>query len=529
MDFDSTGGTDTISNSGGSDSFLTKYNTDGTYGWTRKISSTTIDDGFSVTTDSNHNVIFVGYFTGSNVDFDGTGATDNHSTTGSYDVYISKYASDGAYVWSQTFGGTLSDYGARFVIVDGSNNIYTTGIFQSANADFDATGGTDTHATNGNYDVFITKYLENGNYGWTRTYGGTAADWGRSLAINGTTLYTSAYFAGDVDLDPTGGTNNVTAIGNPDAVISAFDLNGNYLWSEIIGNAGWEDPNSIVYYDSALWVAGNFNGTNSDLDFSTENALFSSNPSDIEDIFVSKYSDGPIATATPTATSTPTMTPTATITLTPTSTPTNTFTPTPNSSQNNSSSGTSSQASGSSAPTCDTLKLTDAPDLFQIDVTSTDATLFYTPIHQGVTDYVIGYSTKSNGFEHAIGTDQGDYSGVIHYTVKNLKPNTSYYFRVRGQKGCMPGDWSNKMEVKTKATHTSDPFPYYRYSSKTSVMAYLVGLSSQPTPSASEPSAVLKKNISADSVPEITPTLIALPTSAPVKIEQKFCILWWCF
>ena len=52
---------------------------------------------------------------------------------------------------SITFGGTSTDYG-QGVAVDGSGNVYTTGVFQGT-VDFGAGNVT----SNGSYDVFVTK------------------------------------------------------------------------------------------------------------------------------------------------------------------------------------------------------------------------------------------------------------------------------------------------------------------------------------------------------------------------------------
>lgn len=308
VDFDATAGTDLVTNSGGSDSFVTKYNLDSTYGWTRKIASTTIDDGFSVVNDSSHNVIFTGYYTGSGVDFDGTGSTDSHSSAGSYDTYIVKYDSSGNYIWARTFGGTGSDQGGREVTVDSDDNIYVSGLFNSADADFDATGGTDTHATNGNTDITLTKYLANGDYGWTVTYAGTGADWGRDVFVNGTTVYQSGRFVGTADLDPGAGTNSQVAVGDPDGFVSAFSTtDGSYMWSNLFPNAGWDDITELFYYEGALYVGGVYQGTDSDLDMTTGTSLFTSNAAD--DMFFSKYADSTYVAPEPDPDPTPDPTP----------------------------------------------------------------------------------------------------------------------------------------------------------------------------------------------------------------------------
>ena len=71
---------------------------------------------------------------------------------------------------SITFGGTaaVTGYG---LAVDGSGNVYTTGMFIGT-ADLGA--GDVTSA--GNYDVFVTKRNAAGAHQWTTTFGGTGQD-----------------------------------------------------------------------------------------------------------------------------------------------------------------------------------------------------------------------------------------------------------------------------------------------------------------------------------------------------------------
>ena len=71
---------------------------------------------------------------------------------------------------SITFGGTDTDYG-HGVAVDGSGNVYTTGVFVGT-VDFGA--GNVTSA--GGYDVFVTKRNAAGAHQWTTTFGGTCQE-----------------------------------------------------------------------------------------------------------------------------------------------------------------------------------------------------------------------------------------------------------------------------------------------------------------------------------------------------------------
>ena len=114
----------------------------------------------------------------------------------------------------------------------------------------------------------------------------------------------------------------------------------------------------------------------------------------------------------------------------------------------------SSSSSGPSSTVCSDSKPVGAPDLFQVDTTQTQATLYFTPI-SGNTKYYIAFSTKDNAEEHGVEVMLGS-EGVQNFTVNLLSSSTTYYFKVRGQNGCMPGDWSNIKSAKTKDYYSAE-------------------------------------------------------------------------
>lgn len=161
------------------------------------------------------------------------------------------------------------------------------------------------------------------------------------------------------------------------------------------------------------------------------------------------------STPTPTATATPTPTPTGAggATNTPTPTPTgNVSTPTPTSAQvlSSSMSSTSSPAPVS----CMAKKPDHAPNLFQIDPKTNEAMVFFTPLDKDVDHYFIAYGLNENDFQYGTQFNFGPYTGVIDYTVKDLDPGQTYYFRVRAGNGCALGDWSNTYKVTMKGKNT---------------------------------------------------------------------------
>ena len=93
-------------------------------------------------------------------------------------------------------------------------------------------------------------------------------------------------------------------------------------------------------------------------------------------------------------------------------------------------------------------------DSFEIKTTENTATVFFSPILS--TDrYFISYSENKLAEEHGVEVRLGSL-GVQNFTVNYLKSNTEYYFKVRGQNGCMPGDWSNILKTSTKNLQLTD-------------------------------------------------------------------------
>ncbi len=162
VDFDPGGGDPHTSN-GGSDVFLSKFDSSGNFEWVRTWGGSSTDYGTGVTIDGSGNVYVTGKFSGT-VDFD-PGGGDPHTTNGWGDVFLSKFDSSGNFEWAQTWGGSDDDF-SYGVAADGSGNVYVTGYFRGT-VDFAPTGppcneNPYEHTSNGARDVFLTKYLPDG-------------------------------------------------------------------------------------------------------------------------------------------------------------------------------------------------------------------------------------------------------------------------------------------------------------------------------------------------------------------------------
>lgn len=229
--------------------------------WAKQLSSTTVAIGNSITSDPAGNVYTAGRF-GGTLDLDpGVGSVNVVASGSLNDLFISKVDANGAYVWGQAIGGASSDV-ANGVAVDASGNVYVTGSFSGA-VDFDPGAGVTTLTSNGGLDIFILKLDASGNFVWANAIGGTGADEGLSIAVDGSgNVYTAGYFNATADFDPGAGTTNLTSAGGTDAFEVKLNTSGNYQWVKQIGSTGVDQINSVVVDASGRsYIAIAFQGT----------------------------------------------------------------------------------------------------------------------------------------------------------------------------------------------------------------------------------------------------------------------------
>lgn len=297
IDFDPSGATDNYISTGSYDIFLTKFLSDGSYAWTKTMGAAGWDYGYSIAIDSS-GVYIGGDFTGT-VDFDPGAGTDNHTSNLSRNSYFSKFAFDGSYQWTKTLGG---DSSAVEGIASDGNAVYITGSFYEGTTDFDPGAGTDNYTSNGLFDVFFSKYSTDGAYQWTKTVGGMGWDYGYSIAIDTSgDVYFAGGFSNTVDFDPSGGVdikNEVGDAGEYDVFLSKYSSSGTYLWTNTVGGTSYEEAsgNHAIAFDSDgnIYWTGVFDltvdfDTSVGIDEHTSNGLDPYN----NDIFLTSYdSDG---------------------------------------------------------------------------------------------------------------------------------------------------------------------------------------------------------------------------------------------
>lgn len=275
------GGTPDVINVAGFTStvYLTKYNANGTYGWTKAFDSVNVK-GLAV--DTNNIIYLGGRFTGT-VDFDPSGAVDSKVSNGSDDIYITKYNASGTYISTKTIGGINSER-LGSLAVDSSNNLFITGTFQ-ATVDFNPGGAPDsivTAASTSYVDVFLTRYNANGTYGWTKTVNATTVQ-PQSMTVNSSgQVYVVGYFYQTTDFNSGGGGDIIVpASGNDETYLSKYNTDGSYAWTRRIGASGDDYFYGLVIDAQGNVYTGGTIGT-----YSASTVIFNKdNPSNTKPIF----------------------------------------------------------------------------------------------------------------------------------------------------------------------------------------------------------------------------------------------------
>ena len=242
------------------------------------------DTSMSVAVDGSGNIYTTGYFTGT-VDFDPGPGNTSLASAGGIDMFISKLDASGNLLWAKTYGNVGADV-ARSIVVDGSGNTYTTGYLEGT-VDFDPGPGNTMTTGGGFHDAFVLKLDASGNLVWARAFGGTQADSGWSVAVDGSgNTYTTGSFNGTADFDPSSNTTNLISAGGNDVFVSKLDASGNLVWARGFGGTV-EDISQSVAVDSSgnVYTTGYFNGT---ADFDPGSGITNLTPAGGNDMFISK-------------------------------------------------------------------------------------------------------------------------------------------------------------------------------------------------------------------------------------------------
>ncbi|MCP4858662.1 MAG: hypothetical protein GY903_29655, partial [Fuerstiella sp.] len=260
VDYDPGPGVFNLTSQGSNDVAIMKLNPSGNFVWAKRMGGPSGDVSTGITVDTADNVYATGCVQGTGGDYDPGPGMVYLTSNGKCDAFVSKLDSSGNFAWAASFGGTLNEFGAR-VAVDGVGNVYMSGRFEGT-ADFDPGVGVFNLTSNGDFDAYVSKLDSSGNFVWATSYGGTSFDVSTANIDGSGNVYVTGKFEGTVDFDPGPDVSNLTSNGDSDIYITRLDSAGNLAWAINMGGTGADQGRDIVVDGSDnIYVTGAFQDT----------------------------------------------------------------------------------------------------------------------------------------------------------------------------------------------------------------------------------------------------------------------------
>lgn len=284
-DFPTKNAYDTTYNGWYTDSFVAKFSSTGTLLWSTFLGGEGNENAYGIAVASDGNCYVAGLTRSTN--FPVENAYDD-TQNGDWDVFITKFSSEGNLLWSTFFGGALWDE-AQDIAVASDGSCYLTGY--TVSEDFPTKYAHEPTYTSWG-DAFAAKFSSHGSLLWSTFLGGDGGDRSYGIAV---TADGSCYLTGETSstdfptLNPIFDSLKGTAFDTFAAKYSSF---GDLLWSTYLGGSQTDKAYSISLFgvDCCFIV-----GTTHSSDFPTNNA-YDSTLGSTSDAFIAKFTNIPVPT-----------------------------------------------------------------------------------------------------------------------------------------------------------------------------------------------------------------------------------------
>jgi len=233
--------------------WLNKRGADGTCIWTRHIvlsrasSMQQFNAGSGLALAANGDVVLCGRFFGT-IDF----GTVQLTSAGNSDLFLARFTADGTCSWAVRGGGTGDDEGTALALT-ANGDIVVTGAY-TGSATIAGVALTGQGATDG----FVARYSGSGASIACASFGGSAADFGSSIAVDATG---NAYVTGRFTTNATFGNTTLASTAVQDLFVAKYTATNAVGW--VVGSTGadYKRANGIALgADDRVYVVGNYYG-----------------------------------------------------------------------------------------------------------------------------------------------------------------------------------------------------------------------------------------------------------------------------
>ena len=273
-------GGNVISNNSSYGIFICKYNSSGILQWYKIGNSPDRELVRNIVVfPETGNLYAFGDFKDDHITLD-TVTLYNHNE-GEFDNFLFKLDTDGNVLWGRCIGGMQKEKG-NFCTVDVRENVYVTGIYESAECYI----GTDT-LLNSNInqgDTYIAMYSYLGDFEWSTSITGNDEEIAYSITSDTSDyIFVTGYFnSTSINIGGQSFLNN----GQYDVFVAKYNYQGGFHWATTVGGSGSDKANVItINHNRELFVAGEF--TSSSVQFDSTIIYQTSG----EDVFLAKIQD----------------------------------------------------------------------------------------------------------------------------------------------------------------------------------------------------------------------------------------------
>jgi len=261
------------------------------YSWAKKAGGNFTDEGNSITTDLNGNVIVVGTFASDTISFGNITLAKSDSTSNA--MFVAKYNSNGVVLWAK-MAVTPSEYKSTNgigVATDIDGNIFVAGDLNSDSLNFD---GNWLVFDNAGYS-YLAKFDPNGNFLWVRKAFGAYGTAGVTVDSNG-----DLFLIGKNAISFDG--SLVTNDGTGKHFVVKYSNSGDFIWvkfstfssaSSYGYNAEWDNKAVFTDVDNNVYMAG-WSGLDTTF-FNDAKTIYVANNASLRNSFLVKYNSNGIA------------------------------------------------------------------------------------------------------------------------------------------------------------------------------------------------------------------------------------------
>jgi uncharacterized delta-60 repeat protein len=223
-------------NAGRKDGFLIKFNSDGTKSSVIQWGTKDIDEGNSVSVDDSGNIYVTGYT---------TGQFQENINTGGSDIFLTKFNNSMEKLWTRQTGSLTSSDFVSTGAIGASGDVFLAGY---------TSGSMNGNENSGGYDIFLEKFNNDGTEIWTKQWGTGKMDFAISTFIDSSdNIFIAGLTYGEID--------GVSHFGESDIFITKLNSDGAKLWTKQFGTGDTDIVYGATVDESdSIFIAGGTQG-----------------------------------------------------------------------------------------------------------------------------------------------------------------------------------------------------------------------------------------------------------------------------